>query len=56
MSERIIFEKSYDWESLYDLSRDVEEAVDPALNKAMKGIPEDFKGAMCVRITYRAKS
>jgi hypothetical protein len=39
-----IFRKSYDGESLYDLSRDIEECFDPRFNENVKQIPsgDDF--------------
>lgn len=39
-----IFEKSYDGESLWDLGRDVEEAVSEEYNDKMKELPVDQHG------------
>lgn len=38
---KIIFQQSYDGESLYDLERDMSEAVDPKYNPLVKYIPTD---------------
>lgn len=40
----VIFEKEYDGESLYDLSRDIGESFDPLYNLIIKEIPEDEQG------------
>lgn len=40
----IIFKKEYDGESLYDLDRDVAEAVDETHNYSIKDIPKDEHG------------
>lgn len=40
----LIFKKEYDGESLYDLDRDVAEAVDETYNDAIKDIPTDEYG------------
>lgn len=39
-----IFEKKYDGESLYDLSRDVSECLDECFNPIIKTIPSDECG------------
>lgn len=39
-----IFEKTYDGESLYDLDRDVAEALDSRYNELTKQIPQDQWG------------
>lgn len=48
--------KSYDGESLYDLSRDVAEAMDADFNPEVKSIPVDEhgfqKGKFVVSITW----
>ena len=40
----IIFEKRYDGESLYDLPRDISEAIDSDFNEIVKEIPVDNYG------------
>lgn len=40
----IVFEKEYDGESLYDLGRDIAEAIDETYNDAFKEIPTDEHG------------
>lgn len=40
----IIFKKEYDDESLYDLDRDVSEAIDDDFNPKLKAIPTDEHG------------
>lgn len=40
----IIFNKEYDDESTYDLSRDVAEALDPDYNSIIAAIPQDENG------------
>jgi hypothetical protein len=40
----IIFKKEYDDESLYDLSRDVEESIDGGYNALVANIPYDENG------------
>lgn len=44
MINKIIFSKAYDGESLYDLSRDVAEALLPEYNDAVNDIPQDANG------------
>ncbi len=44
MSEKIIFNKNYDGESLYDLARDVHECFDHRFNPLVKDIPVDEYG------------
>lgn len=39
-----LFHKEYDAESLYDLSRDVGEALDPTYNLKINKIPKDSNG------------
>ena len=40
----ILFKKEYDDESLYDLDRDVSEAIDDDFNPKLKSIPTDEHG------------
>ena len=40
----IIFEKRYNGESLYDLERDISDAIDPDYNEIVKKIPVDNYG------------
>ena len=40
----IVFEKRYDGESLYDLPRDISEAIDADYNKIVSKIPVDNHG------------
>lgn len=40
----IVFEKEYDGESLYDLGRDIEEAIDVTFNPVVEKIPQDEYG------------
>lgn len=50
---RIIFEKTYYWfEELYDIERDVSEAINVRFNPEMNGISPESQGAMKVIITY----
>ena len=54
----ILFKKEYDEESLYDLGRDIAEAVDEDYNPKMKKIPnvtsDGFKaGTFLVTIEWR---
>lgn len=44
MSTMIIFEKSYDGESIVDLGRDVVESLDQDFNPAAAAIPVDQHG------------
>jgi hypothetical protein len=52
-----IFDKDYDYESLYDLSRDIEECLDENDNKKMKKLPTDehgyIEGTFTVTITWQ---
>jgi hypothetical protein len=41
---KTIFREVYDDESLYDLGRDVSEALDPAYNDLVEDIPQDVHG------------
>jgi len=43
---KLIFKKTYDGESLYDLGRDVSEAFDEKYNPNMNGISQDEHGFM----------
>ena len=40
----ILFEKQYDAESLYDISRDIAEALDEDYNLALSTLPKDHHG------------
>lgn len=40
LEPKMVFEKSYDGESICDLSRDISEAFDERFNPAIAGIPE----------------
>lgn len=40
----IVFEKEYDGESLYDLGRDIAEAIDVTYNPIVEEIPQDEYG------------
>jgi len=48
---RIVFQKRYDWESLYDLESDMIEAFNDS-NPKMEGIPGEFTGTIIVTMTY----
>ena len=52
-----IFKKEYDGESLYDLSRDIAEAIDETYNPAAAEIPKDEhgfqKGTFVVTIEWK---
>lgn len=52
-----IFEKEYDGESIYDLQRDVIEAVDASFNPMVNDIPQDDHGfqlgTFTVKIEWR---
>lgn len=41
---KTIFHKEYDGESLYDLGRDIHEAVDSTFNPLAQDIPQDENG------------
>jgi len=41
---KIVFEKLYDDESLYDLERDLSEALTPDYNPVIAEIPQDGNG------------
>jgi hypothetical protein len=50
---RKVFSHSYDgFESLYDMGRDIAEAMDERFNPNMKGISGEFQGRVHVSITY----
>ena len=53
---KTLFEKEYDDESLYDLGRDMAEALDPEYNELVTGLPQDEhgfrKGIFTVTITW----
>jgi len=51
----IIFEKSYDGESLYDVSRDIAEAWDELYNPIIAGIPQDEYGFHAGKFTITIK-
>lgn len=57
---KIVFLKSYDGESLYDLSRDIDEAIDEVYNPIMKTIPVDEhgfqKGSFTVNILWHGEN
>jgi hypothetical protein len=40
----MIFEKEYDYEALYDLGRDVSEAMNEEYNECMADLPVDGNG------------
>ena len=40
----IVFKKEYDGESLYDLGRDIAEAIDVTFNPIVEEIPQDEYG------------
>ena len=40
----LVFKKEYDGESLYDLSRDIAEAIDVTYNPIVEEIPQDEYG------------
>lgn len=44
MKKLTVFEKEYDGESLYDLDRDIAEAIDERFNPTVKNIPQDEHG------------
>lgn len=48
-----IFEKDYDGESLYDLGRDISEAIRSDFNPIVKNIPQDEYGIQ--EGTFRVK-
>ena len=49
---KVIFQQVYDFNSLADLARDVEEAIDADFNPKMDGISGEFKGTFTVNIVY----
>lgn len=55
--EKIIFEQTYSDESLVDLGRDVQEAVDGDYNEFLKFLPKDEhgfrKGTFRVTISWK---
>ena len=55
----IIFEKDYDGESLYDLSRDIAEAFDGDYNPVVDEVPQDeygFQtGTFTVTVTWKGE-
>lgn len=57
MTETVLFIKEYNGESLYDLERDVSEAICEDYNEAMEALPVDekgfTKGNFKVSITWR---
>jgi hypothetical protein len=49
----IFFEKEYNgFEDIYDLERDVMEALDSRFNEKAKVIPAEFQGTIKVVMTY----
>ena len=52
-----IFQKDYDGESLYDLSRDISEAFDERFNPTVATIPKDEhcfqKGTFTVKVEWK---
>lgn len=44
MNKITLFEKDYDGESLYDLGRDISEAIDTRFNPLVQKIPTDEHG------------
>jgi hypothetical protein len=59
MKDIVIFNKSYDGESLYDLDRDVAEALDGNYNEVIDKVPQDkwglHKGSFIVSIIWTDK-
>lgn len=55
-----IFEKKYDSESLYDLDRDISEAISEDYNPKMSRLPQDehgfHKGTFTVSIVWNEES
>ena len=51
-----LLNKKYDGNSLYDLGRDVEEALDPSVNGRLSDIPYDtgniMQGTITVTVTW----
>ena len=45
-----LFNKKYDWEGLYDLGRDVLEAVEGS------GVPDEYEGVIQVVMTFIPKT
>lgn len=52
---KILFEKDYDGESLYDLGRDISEATDENYNSALNDIPQDEYGFQKGKFTVTIK-
>lgn len=54
---KTLFEKDYDYESLYDLNRDLAEANDEEFNPVMADLPKDefgfIKGTFTVKIEWK---
>ena len=49
----IFFEKEYNgFEDIYDLERDIMEALDPSFNEKAKNIPDEFQGTIKVIMKY----
>lgn len=40
----IVFKKTYDGESIYDLERDIAESIDERFNDLMSDLPQDEDG------------
>lgn len=40
----VLLDKTYDGESIYDLTRDVDEAIDESMTPELKNIPKDEYG------------
>lgn len=55
----ILFEKDYSAESLYDLSRDVSEALMEEYNEELRNLPKDeygfIKGCFVVKIVWEGE-
>ena len=48
-----IYEKDYiGFESLYDIQRDVYEALDPKFNPNIESVPEEFNGTIKLTMEY----
>jgi hypothetical protein len=50
---KTIFTKTYDGESLYDLSRDIADAFDPTFNETINEIPTDEFGIQLGTFTVK---
>lgn len=52
IENKIIFNETYNWESLCDLSRDIQECFDSRYNPLVKDLPGEFKGVIKVTLEY----